>query len=122
MRARSAIGRRDREPVELTDKKLERFVTRSLGSPLKLEVFIHLAFHPSHSYTLEDLQSLTSVPPEDIEAALIALENRGLIFIQRLRGIVRAKLRRIPTVIRLAELLWRYSCRPGGMGSVTRCV
>lgn len=113
--ARPASGGRDRAEAEQIDKRLARFIARNLTSALELEVLIHLAYHPSHFYTLEDLRVLASAPSGDIEDALIALEDRGLIFFQRQRGTVRARLRRIPAVMRSSQLLWRYSRTSGGM-------
>lgn len=113
-----AIGAQDHEAVEQIDKELARFVTRYLDTPLKVEILVHLAQHRSHFYSVGNLKILASARPEDTEAALIELESRGLILIQRRRNTLRPTLSQIPAVMRLSQLLWRYSRSPAGMARV----
>jgi DNA-binding transcriptional ArsR family regulator len=97
---------------DIPDRRLQRFVTRYLDSPLKVEIVRVLARFPNQDYTIEELARLVGEKPAEVERELLHLWQSGLV-LERARGGTKvARLSSTPVTREMSFRLWKYCLRP----------
>ena len=97
---------------DIPDRRLQRFVTRYLDSPLKVEIIRVLARFPNQDYTIEELAQLVGEKPAEVERELLQLWQSGLV-LEHARGATKvARLSSTPVAREMSFRLWKYCLRP----------
>ena len=90
------------------EARVERFVARYVDSPAKAELLRVLAFRPNEFQTLPEILALTASGGRDIERAIFALREFGLIQLKEGPKGTAVALAHDSVARRLAPALWAY--------------
>lgn len=89
-------------------RRVERFVEKYVDSQAKAELLRVLAFRPNEFQTLPEILALTTSDPGDIEGAIFALREFGLVQLKEGPKGTAVALAHDSVARRLAPALWVF--------------